>query len=124
MDCTDAEGRGRVGRSTDGIRLCLYERSDIEAEGTGWTPGTATQDLADRALEDLQSQDGEDGAAEDGATAVPGIEIAATELDDAESEPVPALPLGGLGVLAGWLLLMGCRRRMRASTYRNRPAAG
>lgn len=124
VDCTDAEGRGRVGRSTDGIRLCLYERSDIEAEGTGWTPGTATQDLADRALEDLQSQDGEDGAAEDGATAVPGIEIAATELDDAESEPVPALPLGGLGVLAAWLLLMGCRRRMRASTYRNRPAAG
>ena len=129
VGCTDAENRGRSGTVNTGdvrLRACLYDRSDIEIEGAdeGWTPGTATRDLADQALEDLQSQDGEDGSAEDGATAAPNIEVVGTELDGAESEPVPALPLGGLGVLAGWLLLMGCRRRRSVATSWNGNAAG
>ena len=124
VDCTDAEGRGRSGTSSDGVGLCIYERSDIEVAGAGWTPGTATQDLADRALDALQSQDGEDGSEAAGATAAPGIDVTGTELDAAETEPVPALPLGGLGVLAGWLLLMGWRRRRQAASCRNRHIAG
>ena len=110
VHCTDADGRGQsetIRVNDERLRACAYRIDDVDVVD-GWTPGTATQDLADRALEDLRSQDGAEAAAEDRAAA----------------EPVPALPLGGLGLLAGWLLLMGCRRRMQASTYRSRPAAG
>lgn len=127
VDCADAGNQGSPGtvRTAERIiRACLYRRDDIEVAEEGWTPGTATQDLADRALDALQSQDGEDGSAADGATAATSIDVTGTGLDELEAEPVPALPLGGLGVLAGWLLLMGCRRRMHASTRRNQDVAG
>ncbi|MXY16663.1 MAG: matrixin family metalloprotease [Acidobacteria bacterium] len=127
VDCADAGNQGSPGtvRTAERIvRACLYRRDDIEVAGEGWTPGTATQDLADRALDALQSQDDGDESAADGVTTAPSIDVTGTELDAAESEPVPALPLGGLGLLAGWLLLMGCRRRMHASTRRNQHVAG
>ena len=107
VDCTDAEGRGQsetVRVNNKRQRACAYRIDDIEVAGEGWTPGTATQDLADRALEDLRSGDGEERS----------------ELDALDSQPVPALPLAGLGVLAGWLLLAGWRRLRSASTRPNR----
>ena len=126
VHCTDADGRGQsetIRVNDERLRACAYRIDDVDVVD-GWTPGTATQDLADRALEDLRSQDGAEAAAEDRAAAELSIATAGTELDDPDAEPVPALPLGGLGLLAGWLLLMGCRRRMQTSTYRSRPAAG
>ena len=126
VDCTDAGNQGGAGtvRTPDGnVRACVYRRSDIEVAGEGWNPGSATQDLADRALDALQSQDGEDGSAADGATAAPSIDVTGTGLDELEAEPVPALPLSGLGVLAGWLLLLGCRRRRSVAARRNGNAA-
>ena len=127
VDCTDAENRGQTGTVNAGdrrLRACVYRRSDIEVAGEGWNPGTATQDLADRALDDLRSQDDEDDPAAAGASHEPSIGEIALEADTLEAEPVPALPVGGLGLLAGWLLLMGCRRRRSESTRRNRRSAG
>ena len=128
VDCTDADGRGRSGTTTVDNRevtLCLYQPSDIEVAGDAWNPRTATKDLADRALEDLQSQDDE-GSSAAGADQEPSIGEITPELDALEAEPVPVLPVGGLGLLAGWLLLMGCRRlEARGETpRRNRHSAG
>lgn len=113
VDCANAGNQGSFGtiRTPDrNVRACVYRRDDIEVAGDAWNPGTATQDLADRALDALQSQDEEDGSAA-------GVDLV-------EAEPVPALPLGGLGLLAGWLLLMGFRRQRHASTRLNRQVAG
>ncbi len=126
MDCTDADNRGQSGTIRDGdrrITACVYRRSDIEVAGDAWNPRTAAKDLADRALEDLQSQEDE-GDSADGADQEPSIGEITPELDALEAEPVPVLPVGGLGLLAGWLLLMGCRRRRSESTHRNRHSAG
>jgi len=125
VDCTDAEGQGQSGtiRVNDRrLRACVYRHDDIEVVEEGWTPGTAAQDLADRALEDLQSDD-DDTAARD-ATADANVGEIETNVDVLGAEPVPAIPLGGLGGLAGWLLLMACRRRMHASMRRNQDVAG
>ena len=128
MDCTDADNRGQSGTVTDEnnrrIRACVYRRSDIEVAGERWNPGTATQDLADRALDDLRSQDDEDDPAADGAAPELNIGENAPGADALDAEPVPAVPVGGLGLLAGWLLLMGCRRRRSEPTRRNRHSAG
>ena len=123
VDCTDADGRGRSVTDTDGFKYCVYQRSDIEVAGDAWNPRTAAKDLADRALEDLQSQDDE-GSSAAGADQEPSIGEIAPGLDVLEAEPVPAVPVGGLGLLAGWLLLMGCRRQRSESTRRNRYSAG
>ena len=126
VDCTDADNRGQSGTiNTEDrrIRACVYRRSEIEVAGDSWNPRTAAKDLADRALEDLQSQDDE-GSSAAGADQEPSIGEIAPGLDALEAEPVPAVPVGGLGLLAGWLLLMGCRRRRSESTRRNRHSAG
>ena len=127
MDCTDADNRGQSGTVRDEnsrrIRACVYQRSDIEVAGDAWNPRTAAKDLADRALEDLQSQEDE-GSSADGADQEPSIGEIAPGLDALDAEPVPAIPVGGLGLLAGWLLLMGCRRQRSESTRRNRYSAG
>ena len=63
VDCTDADGRGQsgtIGFESGAIRACVYQRSDIEVAGEAWNPRTATKDLADRALEDLRSQEDDD----------------------------------------------------------------
>ena len=124
MDCTDAENRGRPGTVNTGdgrLTACLYDRGDIEVEGgdEGWTPGTATRDLADQALGDLQSQDDDDQSNADAAALEMDIEGAELMNDSQDADPVPALPLGGLGLLAGWLLLMGCQR-LRSGPARRR----
>ena len=102
----------------------MYQRSDIEVAGDAWNPRTAAKDLADRALEDLRSQDDEDDPAADGAAPELNIGENAPGADALDAEPVPAVPVGGLGLLAGWLLLMGCRRQRSESTRRNRYSAG
>ncbi len=126
VGCTDAEGRGQsetVNAGDRRLRACAYQRSDIEVAG-GPNPRDATKDLADQALEALQSQ--EDGDASDADNAAPEVNLEGAELAldavEAEAEPVPALPLGGLGLLAGWLLLMGRLRRakMTAGPHRLR----
>ena len=108
---------------TDGFEYCVYQRSDIEVAGDAWNPRTAAKDLADRALEELQSQEDE-GDSADGAAPELNIGEIAPGADALDGEPVPALPVGGLGLLAGWLLLMGCRRQRSESTRRNRYSAG
>ena len=126
VDCTDADGRGQSGTTrveNRVIRLCGYQRSDIEVAGDAWNPRTAAKDLADRALEELQSQE-DAGSSADSADQEPSIGEIAPGLDVLEAEPVPAIPIGGLGLLAGWLLLMGCRRQRSESTRRNRYSAG
>ena len=127
MDCTDADNRGQSGTVRDEnsrrIRACVYQRSDIEVAGDAWNPRTAAKDLADRALEELQSQEDE-GDSADGAAPELNIGEIAPGADALEAEPVPVLPVGGLGLLAGWLLLMGCRRRRSEGTRGNRHSAG
>ena len=114
VGCTDAEGGGQ----SETIRVnntrhtaCSYQRDDVEVAG-GPNPRDATKDLADQALEALQSQADGDPSDADSAAAELSLEGADPALDavEDEAEPVPALPLGGLGLLAGWLLLMGRRR--------------
>ena len=127
VDCMDAENRGQSGTVNAGDRrltACVYRRRDIEVAGERWNPGTATQDLADRALDDLRSQDDEDDPAADDAAPELNIGEIAPGADALDAEPVPAVPVGGLGLLAGWLLLMGCRRRRSASARRNRYSTG
>ena len=126
VDCTDADGRGQSGTTriqNREVRLCGYQRRDIEVAGDAWNPRTAAKDLADRALEELQSQEDE-GDSADGAAPELNIGEIAPGTDALDAEPVPVLPVGGLGLLAGWLLLMGCRRQRSESTRRNRYSAG
>lgn len=97
-DCTDADRQAQSGTVTfedRAVSACVYRRSDIQTAAEEPDPRAAVKDLEDRALEELQSQEDEDASA----------------VDSLEAEPVPVFPIGGVGLLACWLLLMGCWRR-------------